>query len=84
MSSLHKATHEMFTPIKKSDSKHSIGNSSNSSGLVSDFDPIKDVDKINDRFKSISTTSKGYLFNIISFIFILYFTLLNLIYFNAF
>ena len=59
MSRLHRGTREMFIPIMKSDSKVSIGNSSNSSGLVSDYDPVKDVEKINDKFKSISTTSKG-------------------------
>ena len=59
MSRLPKGARDIFHPIMKSDSKHSIGNSSSSSGLVSDYDPIKDIEKINDKFKSISTTAKG-------------------------
>jgi len=53
-----KGTREIFNPVISSDSKHSIGNSSSSSGLVSDYDPMKDMDRINDKFKTISTTSK--------------------------
>lgn len=60
MSRLRNGAREMFIPITKSDSKYSVGNSSSSSGLVSDYDPVKDVDKMTDKFKSISTTSKGY------------------------
>ena len=60
MPRLPKGTHEIFNPVKRSDSRHSIGNSSSSSGLVSDYDPMKDLDRINDKFKTISTTAKGY------------------------
>ena len=67
-----KGTREIFNPVISSDSKHSIGNSSSSSGLVSDYDPMKDMDRINDKFKTISTTSKGYFLLIPSYIIFIY------------
>ena len=59
MARLQKGMRDLFIPLFRSDSKHSIGNSSSSSGLVPDFDPMRDFDKMNDKLKSISVNSKG-------------------------
>eukprot|EP00112_Aurelia_sp_Birch-Aquarium-sp1_P010104 Seg2175.4 transcript_id=Seg2175.4/GoldUCD/mRNA.D3Y31 product="Mitogen-activated protein kinase kinase kinase 2" protein_id=Seg2175.4/GoldUCD/D3Y31 len=58
MARLQKGMRDLFIPLFRSDSKHSIGNSSSSSGLVPDFDPMRDFDKMNDKFKSISGNNK--------------------------
>ena len=59
MARLQKGMRDLFIPLFRSDSKHSIGNSSSSSGLVPDFDPMRDFDKMNDKLKSISVNNKG-------------------------
>eukprot|EP00795_Rhopilema_esculentum_P013833 gene13833-4769_t len=44
--------------LMRYDSRHSAGNSSSSSGLVSDYDPVKDVDRMSEQFRTISTSNK--------------------------